>query len=233
MHSKALYDIAERDGLAFSVQALVFRYERHIAVSCPSLSIRLGESVAFTGSNGSGKTTMLKLLNGLLGPYDGSIDFLGHPLARNPRLRERSVYVHQHPVLFVGTVRDNLEYALALKHLHGTEAARRIDSAVERFAIEPLLGREAGKLSGGETQRVAVARAVAAGADIILLDEPTSSMDAASEASVRTLLLELKRGGATLLFSAHDEGLVREVADTQVRFVDGRVSTGGNQGDTQ
>lgn len=233
MHNRAVYDKAGQGSLAFSVSALAFRYERRIACSCSSLAIRLGESVAFTGPNGSGKTTMLKLLNGLLGPYDGSIEFLGRPLAGNPRLRQRSVYVHQHPVLFAGTVRENLEYALKLKRLRGAEASRRIDSAVERFAIGPLLEREAGRLSGGETQRIAVARAVAAGADIILLDEPTSSMDAGSEAAVRALLLELKRGGATLLFSAHDESLVREVADTQVRFVEGRASTKNSQGDMQ
>ncbi|OHD23945.1 MAG: hypothetical protein A2Y38_11995 [Spirochaetes bacterium GWB1_59_5] len=233
MQNRALYDKATRDTAAFSVLALSFRYERRIACSCPSLTIRLGESVAFTGPNGSGKTTMLKLLNGLLGPYEGSIEFLGRPLAGNALLRKRSVYVHQHPVLFAGTVRDNLEYALALKRLRGAEASRRIDSAVERFAVGPLLEREAGRLSGGETQRVAVARAVAAGADIILLDEPTSSMDAASEAVVRSLLLELKRGGATLLFSAHDESLVRAVADRQIRFDGGRASPDGDKGDTQ
>ncbi len=233
MLAKALYDKAGQDALAFSVSTLAFRYERRIACSCQSLSIRLGESVAFTGPNGSGKTTMLKLLNGLLGPFDGSIEFLGKPIARNMLLRKRSVYVHQHPVLFAGTVRDNLEYALALKRLRGKEASKRIDSAVERFAIGPLLEREAGRLSGGETQRVAVARAVAAGADIILLDEPTSSMDAGSVAAVHTLLLELKRGGATLLFSAHDESLVRTVADRQVRFVEGRASTEYSQGETQ
>lgn len=233
MRARASYDNAGKDGLAFSVSALSFRYERRIDCSCDALAIRLGESVAFTGPNGSGKTTMLKLLNGLLGPFDGSIEFLGQPLKGNPQLRKRSVYVHQHPVLFAGTVRDNLEYALALKRLRGAAASRRIDGAVERFALGPLLEREAGRLSGGETQRVAVARAVAAGADIILLDEPTSSMDAASEAAVRTLLLELKRGGATLLFSAHDESLVRTVADRQVRFVEGRANTENSQGDTQ
>ena len=174
---------------------------------------------------------MLKLLNGLLGPYDGRIDFLGLPLARNPLLRERSVFVHQHPVLFSGTVKENFEYALRLKRVRGAEAARRIALAVERFCIGPLLEREAGRLSGGETQRVAVARAVAAGADVILLDEPTSSMDAASESAVRALLLELRRGGSTLVFSTHDASLARDVAGKSVRFESGRVideqSSGG------
>jgi tungstate transport system ATP-binding protein len=178
-----------RDGEAFFVKSLSFRYERRVAVRCEGLRIRIGEAVAFIGPNGSGKTTMLKLLNGLIGPFDGSIAFLGRPISHNPDLRRRSVYVHQHPVLFAGTVRDNLDYALRLKRIPKSDADRRVEEATERFGLGGLLKREAGRLSGGETQRVAVARAVAAGADVLLLDEPTSSMDAESEIAVRALLL--------------------------------------------
>ena len=231
MHADAVRNDAVRNAPAFSVSRLTFRYERKVAVSCDSLEIHRGETVAFTGSNGSGKTTMLKLLNGLLGPYDGRIDFLGLPLARNPLLRDRSVFVHQHPVLFSGTVKDNFEYALRLKRVRGAEAAKRIAMTVERFSIGPLLEREAGRLSGGETQRVAVARAVAAGADVILLDEPTSSMDSASGSAIRAFLLELRRSGTTLVFSTHDASLVLDLAGRSVRFESGRVvdepSTGG------
>ena len=202
----------------FKVSKLAFRYERKLAVACEGLEIRAGETVAFTGPNGSGKTTMLKLLNGLLGPYDGTIEFMGLPLRRNPHLRLRSVYVHQHPILFAGTVRDNLEYALRLKRIPRGDAGERIDRVAVRFGIEALLLREAAKLSSGETQRVAVARAVAAGADVLLLDEPTSSLDADSETAVRSLLLELKKDGTTIVFSAHDEGLVKDIADRVVRF---------------
>lgn len=208
---------------AFSVSRLSFRYDRRPALACDRLEIRAGEAVAFAGPNGSGKTTLLKLLNGLIGPFDGSIEFLGRPIGRNPLLRKRSVYVHQHPVLFAGTVRDNLEYALALKRFSRAEAARKAAETAERFSIAGLLDREAGRLSGGETQRVAVARAVAAGADVVLLDEPTASMDSDGGAAVRSLLLELKRDGATVVFSSHDPGIIREAADRVVRFHAGRV----------
>ncbi|HPE88127.1 MAG TPA: ABC transporter ATP-binding protein [Spirochaetia bacterium] len=210
----------------FEVAGLSFRYERRVAASCASLRVRQGESVAFVGPNGSGKTTMLKLLNGLLGPFDGSISFMGRPIAKNPELRRRSVYVHQHPVLFAGTVRDNLAYALRLKRFGAAEAETRLEDAAERFGIAALLDREAGRLSGGETQRVAVARAVAAGADVLLLDEPTSSMDAEGDAAVRSMLAGLRRSGSTLVFSAHDESLVRELADRVIRFESGRAIAG-------
>ncbi len=210
----------------FEVAGLSFRYERRVAASCASLRVRNGESVAFVGPNGSGKTTMLKLMNGLLGPFDGSISFMGRPIAKNPELRRRSVYVHQHPVLFAGTVRDNLAYALRLKRFGAAEAEARLEDAAERFGIACLLDREAGRLSGGETQRVAVARAVAAGADVLLLDEPTSSMDSEGDAAVRSMLAGLRRSGSTLVFSAHDESLVRELADRVVRFDMGRAIAG-------
>lgn len=206
------------DNAVFDVRGLSFGYERAIAVRCDALKVAAGESVAFVGPNGSGKTTMLKLLNGILGPYQGTIAFMGLPLSRNPYLRRRSVYLHQHPVLFSGTVRDNIAYALRLKRFGRDEATERLERTAWRFGIEHLLERDAGVLSGGETQRVAMARSVAAGADVLLLDEPTSSLDAESDAAMRSLLLELRRDGATILFSAHDPELVRLVADRTVNF---------------
>jgi len=210
------------DSPVFEVSRLSFRYERALAVSCEALSVAMGEALAFVGPNGSGKTTMLKLLNGILGPYQGTIAFMGLPLAHNPHLRRRSVYLHQHPVLFSGTVRDNLEYALRLKHVRHDEATIRLERTAERFGIGALLERDAGALSGGETQRVAIARAVAAGADVLLLDEPTSSLDADSDTAMRSLLLELRRDGATILFSAHDPELVHLVADRTINFTPGK-----------
>lgn len=203
------------------VRELAFHYENRAGLSCPCLDVEEGECLAFVGPNGSGKTTLLKVLNGLLGPYSGKIEFMGQPLGSSRLLRRRSVYLHQHPVLFAGTVKDNIAYALKLKRFCRSEAESRLSAAAKRFDISALLDREAGRLSGGETQRVAMARAVAAGADVLLLDEPTSSMDKDSECAVRELLLDLKKDGATILFSAHDEALVACLADRILQFGNG------------
>jgi energy-coupling factor transporter ATP-binding protein EcfA2 len=216
--ARALINSPSSDVPVLSVRELAFHYENKAGLSCPCLDVREGECMAFVGPNGSGKTTLLKLLNGLLGPYSGRIDFMGQPLGSSKLLRRRSVYLHQHPVLFAGTVRDNIAYALKLKHFDKAEAEARLTAAALRFGISALLDREAGRLSGGETQRVAMARAVAAGADVLLLDEPTSSMDKDSELAVRELLLDLKKDGATILFSAHDETLVSCLADRVLEF---------------
>jgi tungstate transport system ATP-binding protein len=200
------------------VRDLAFHYENKAGLSCPFLDVQEGESLAFVGPNGSGKTTLLKLLNGLLGPYSGRMEFMGQPLGSSKLLRRHSVYLHQHPVLFAGTVRENLSFALRLKKFSKPEAEKRLAAAAGRFGIKDILDREAGRLSGGETQRVAMARAVAAGADVLLLDEPTSSMDKDSERTVQDLLLELRKEGTTILFSAHDEALVARLADRVLYF---------------
>lgn len=225
--ARALINSPSPDVPVLSVRELAFHYENKAGLSCPCLDVREGECLAFVGPNGSGKTTLLKLLNGLLGPYSGRIEFMGQPLGSSKLLRRRSVYLHQHPVLFAGTVRDNLAYALKLKRFDRAEAEARLTAAAGRFGITALLDREAGRLSGGETQRVAMARAVAAGADVLLLDEPTSSMDKDSEHAVRQLLLDLKKDGATILFSAHDEALVARLADRVLKFGNGTAAIPG------
>jgi tungstate transport system ATP-binding protein len=214
------------------VRELAFAYERRIVLRCPALTLAPAVCTAFVGSNGSGKTTLLKLLNGLLGPFHGSIFFDGQPLLSCRSLRRRTVYVHQHPVLFAGTVRSNMAYALKLKGFGGSELADRVQAGAEHFGLAALLEREASRLSGGETQRVALARAIAAGADVLLLDEPTAAMDQASEAAVRELLLRLRQEGLTIIFSAHDQALVEELADRVCYFENGivldTVATGAN-----
>jgi energy-coupling factor transporter ATP-binding protein EcfA2 len=125
-------------------------------------------------------------------------------------------------VLFAGTVRSNLVYALKLKKFRGRELEERLQSAAQRLGILELLDRAAPQLSGGETQRVALARALAIGADVLLLDEPTSSMDKASDLALRDILITLKKDGLSLLFSAHDDSLVAGLADLVCVFEQGR-----------
>jgi tungstate transport system ATP-binding protein len=207
----------------YSVSELSFSYDRKPAVRCPSLELFEGQATAFVGPNGSGKTSLLKLLNGLLGPYRGSVHFLGRELVDSGVLRRRSMYLHQHPVMFAGSVRENLAYPLVIRRMDRKAALARADEQAESMGLSGLLLRPANRLSGGETQRVALARALIAGADVLLLDEPTSSMDAASIELLYEILLGLRDRGITLIFSAHDEKLVSTLAVRVVGFSDGSV----------
>lgn len=210
-----------RPPVLFQVRDLRFAYDRIPRLHCPEMDLVEGVTAGLVGPNGSGKTTLLKLLNGLLGPYTGSICFAGQPLTASRELRRRTVYVHQHPVLFAGSVSANLEYVLQLRSLRRAERQERVGRIAERFGLTGLLGRDATRLSGGETQRVALARALVGGADTLLLDEPTASVDAESDMAIRQQLLELKAEGYTIIFSAHDAGLVRLLADECWHFTEG------------
>ena len=183
-----------------------------------------GECLALAGPNGSGKTTFLKPLNGLIpAGRESRVSFAGLTLADNPELRRRSAYLHQHPYLVAGSVQYNVAWPCRERGLDRHETGRRVQAALERVGLGGFAHRDRRELSGGEVQRVALARALACGADVLLLDEPTASVDADSFAVIRDLLATIKAEGATLLMASHDPALSEGLADRQVEFRAGRI----------
>jgi len=150
----------------------------------PRLVVEAGERLALIGSNGCGKTTLLRLLAGLERDYVGRC-------AVGVDLRKR-VLILQKPYLFRGTVLANVMYGLRTRGRRGADAEKLAGSWLERFQIADLASREARKLSGGETRRVALARALVLDPELILLDEPLADLDAAGEAQVRAGLEDAK-----------------------------------------
>lgn len=217
MTAETLFDIRD---LAF---AYAGRSARARALEVPALSIAAGERLVLRGPNGSGKTSLLKLLNDLLVPSSGQILFKGRPAAGSTELRERSVYLHQHPLILAGTVTYNVGLGCARLRLPKGERARRIGEALERVGLGDFGRRGSRALSGGEAQRVALARALATGADILLLDEPTASVDAESAGLIRRIIEAEAAKGATILVSTHDEALARDLGGRTLRFEAGRI----------
>jgi tungstate transport system ATP-binding protein len=164
-----------------------------------------GAAVAVVGPNGSGKSTLLRLLALLERPSEGEVRLDGAAVAGDrARLRRRVTMVEQRPVLFRGTVLDNLGFGLRVRGVGRTEAKRRVESVAARLGITPLLGRRRHELSDGELQRAAVARALALEPDVLLLDEPTSSADrAAAQALYRTLTEERARRPLAICLASH------------------------------
>jgi ABC-type multidrug transport system ATPase subunit len=195
----------------YEARGLELSYGEILAFGPASFSIAEGERLALLGPNGSGKTTLLKALNRLAQPSAGSLLFLGEDAARSGALRSRSVYLHQHPYIMAGTVSYNVCFGGRARGLGSAETERRAAEAMELLGLEGFGRRRHRALSGGEAQRVALARALAAGADVLLLDEPTASADAASRDLIVAALLARK--GSTVIFSTHDEGLARRLAD--------------------
>lgn len=209
LHAAA--DPGSRGAPLFEARSLELRFGPTVAFGPESFAIAEGERLALLGPNGSGKTTLLKALNGLLPPSAGELYFMGEEAAASKPLRARSVYLHQHPYIMAGTVSYNVCFGGRARGLDPAHAARRAAEAMELLGLSGFGRRRHRALSGGEAQRVALARALAAGADVLLLDEPTASAD---EASRRLILAALRaRKEATLVFSTHDESFAAQLAD--------------------
>ena len=198
-----------------------------------SLSVAAGEYVSVMGPSGSGKSTLLSILGGLDRPTAGSYRFESREVASLPddelsRLRrERIGFVFQsfHLVPRM-TARENVALPLVLAGLVAPERLARADAALEAVGLSARSGHRPDQLSGGEKQRVCLARAVVTRPGLILADEPTGNLDSASGAEIVTLLERLHAGGITLLVVTHDSGIGAR-APRGVRLSDGRLVSDG------
>ncbi|MGH1416935.1 MAG: ABC transporter ATP-binding protein [Pelagimonas sp.] len=191
------------------------------AVQPLSLSVEEGETLGIVGESGCGKSTFARMLVGLLPPSSGTIEINGEPLDNaDPALFGRKIqYVFQDPISSLNprkTIRQIME--APLKHLHDMPAAARADRIREIFAAvnlrEEFLDRYPHEFSGGQAQRIGIARALAADARILILDEPVSALDVSVQAQVLNLLADLKEQfGLTYLFISHDLAVVEAVSD--------------------
>jgi putative ABC transport system ATP-binding protein len=190
-----------------------------------SIRVRPGEAVAIQGPSGSGKSTLVRVLSTLLEMDEGSLLLGGrdaHDIAPS-QFRTRVAFLAQQPAMFDGTVLANL---VAGPQLRG----KSLDSAQARELIaavgldESMLAREARTLSGGEKQRVALARALANGPEVLLLDEPTASLDPDSGARIVALLRELHARGLSVVMVTHADEHARALGGTLYRCESGRLS---------
>jgi len=191
------------------------------AVHPLTLSVRQGETLGIVGESGCGKSTLARMLVGLLEPTTGRIEIDGEALdnADPAVFGKRIQYVFQDPISSLNprkTIRQVME--APLKHLYGMDAKARQTRIAEIFASvnlrEEFLDRYPHEFSGGQAQRIGIARALAAKAKILILDEPVSALDVSVQAQVLNLLADLKREfDLTYLFISHDLAVVEAVSD--------------------
>jgi putative ABC transport system ATP-binding protein len=206
--------------------------ERVVALKGISLEIGAGEFIAVTGPSGSGKTTLLNLTGCLDHPDSGSIlidglEVEGLPSRALARLRAEKIgLVFQNfnliPVLSVG---ENVEYPLLLGGSPPDKRRRQrmVEDILAELGIESLIDRRPGELSGGQCQRAAIARALITNPRIVIADEPTSSLDSRTGASILCLMKSLNhQRGVTFIFSTHDLKLV-DLADRVIELCDGEI----------
>ena len=201
------------DGVSFAVDA-----DREILHEV-SLSVAPAAVTVLAGPSGAGKSTLLRLGNRLDIPSAGSVRFRGEDSAAiDPReLRRRVGMVFQKPFPFAGSVRENLKVGAPLA---GDEELAR---TLERVGLEAsVLDRVADDLSGGEAQRMCIARTLLTQPEVILMDEPTSALDHENRLGIEHLAKELAQEGIGILWVSHDLSQVRRIADHAVVLIDGR-----------
>ncbi len=209
---------------AFGLVNLRHAYDGRTVVEIPSLDVLDGEVLGIVGPSGAGKSTLLRLLNFLESPTAGTISFLGADLPEVPPIETRRLVttVFQRPVLLNRTVRENLVFGL---RLHGRAEDRSVvDSWIDRLGLGGLADTPARKLSGGEAQRVALARGLLIGPRVLLLDEPTSNLDPYNVGLIEQIIAEVRAAHeTTVVLVTHNVHQARRLADRTALMIGGRL----------
>ncbi len=195
----------------------------------PKLSIRSGRIYSLTGPNGAGKTTLLKILAFLDRPSAGEIRFCTKKVVQVEgellALRRQVVMVDQSPLLFTGTVADNVEFGLKMRKMPVLQRKKRVSEALEQVGMEQFVRAEADRLSGGETKRVALARALAIRPKVLLCDEPTANVDSENQKIILDILAGINRQDKTsIIFSTHYQSLEQQLAHNCLHLQHGHIN---------
>ena len=190
------------------------RYGKVQALRGVDLRIAPGERVALIGPNGSGKSSLLRVLHGLLRPSAGSV-------LRDGAMRQAMVF--QRPFALRASALSNVALGLWLRGTPWRQAKLEAMLALDRVGQAARALRNARTLSGGELQRLALARAWALKPNVLLLDEPTSALDPHAKREVERLMAEFAADGTTLVFASHNLGQVKRLASRVVYLQEGRV----------
>lgn len=202
--------IFDRVSLRAGPTTILDRIEAIIEPGAPTLVV---------GPNGAGKSSLLRLCMGLAAPTEGRITWGGR-IEAGP---QRRAIVFQRPVMLRRTAAQNLTYALAQAGVRRDARATRAAQLLARVGLSELGQRPARRLSGGEQQRLSIARALARDPDLLLLDEPTASLDPAATRSVEDIVRTAGQSGIKVVMASHDLGQVRRLAGNVMFFVRGRL----------
>jgi tungstate transport system ATP-binding protein len=211
----------------YSLEAVRKPLGAAFALDIPALDLPEGGIHALCGPNGSGKSTLLSLLAFLDRPAEGRLRFAGEAVPRDGEapaaLRRQVTLLHQSPWLFGGSVEGNVAWGLALRGVAPRARRERAAAALEAVGLAGFGRRDAKGLSGGEAQRVAMARAVVLEPRVLLLDEPFSGLDRAAAEAVEALVAAMPASGTTVVLATHDTGLPARLGGTVTRLSGGRI----------
>ncbi len=222
----------------FELRDVCFDYDGIPALRKLSLEINRGERLSLLGANGSGKSTLLRLLDGLCSPSQGSLRFDGQQLT--PQLlqrdnfalpfRRRVALVFQNPdvQLFNPTVFDEIAFAPLQLGWSKEQVVSRVEQTLEYMRLTTLSDRPPYRLSGGEKKRVALASVLVLDPEVLLLDEPTATLDPRSQSQIIDLIQDWKGSSKTVVSATHQLEIVEDIADRVIVLEDGNVAAMGS-----
>lgn len=210
-------------------ERLAHRHGSGFHLQVEHLALYAGKTYAVYGANGSGKSTLLNILALLTLPQEGRILFEGRPVngadpARGRRYRRRVTLLMQHVYLFRSTVYDNVASGLRFRGMAKEAIEERVTGILDKVGLRQFAHRPAHSLSGGEAQRAGLARALVTDPDVLLLDEPTASVDAAHGKQIEAILAETcRQRRMTVVLSTHQYDQAYRIADEVLIMRDGRM----------
>jgi tungstate transport system ATP-binding protein len=199
--------------LPLSVTDLCYATAGKLLINRIGFSLPRGGITALLGPNGAGKSLTLRLCHGLIAPTAGTIRWTHAP----PGARKRHAMVFQRPVLLRRSVHSNIVHAL--KAAGFADGRRRADATLARFGMSGLADRPARLLSGGEQQRLAIARAWSLEPELLFMDEPSAQLDPGATRQIEQIIADLVKDGVTIVLATHDLGQARRLA-SRVLFLD-------------
>jgi tungstate transport system ATP-binding protein len=218
------------------IEAVTKKFGETEILKTINLKILKGEIFTLIGPSGSGKTTLLRLINLLDTPTTGKIVFDGTDTTENEKerlsVRRRMGMVFQKPAVLNTTVAENVAFGLKFRGVEESQVDKRVHSALDLVGLPDFSRRRAITLSGGEMQRVSIARAMVTEPDVLLLDEPTANLDPVSSEIIENLILRInKELHTTIILSTHDMIQGQRLADRIGVIMDGRIVQVGTTND--
>jgi len=204
-------------------------YNNKTVLDVDCLDFQEGKIYAIVGPNGSGKTTLLNILNLLDNPDEGQISFYDQEISNKSnedtlKIRRRMTLVNQNPFLFHSTVYDNIAYGLKIRSFSSTEQRIRIKNALNMVGLPGFEKRKVNQLSGGEAQRVVIARALVIEPEVLFLDEPTANIDQRHIDVVERIIKKInKETKTTVIFTTHDLSQAYRLANEVLSLLEGKV----------
>lgn len=205
-----------------STHRLGLRLDNKTLLNEIELSVHSGRTLAILGANGAGKSLLLRLLHGLVEPTQGLVKVRGGALDRRARARQAMVF--QRPVMLRRSVWQNLAFAANARGIDKRQRDTRIEELLELSRLTHKRSQAARSLSGGEQQRLALARALTARPELLFLDEATASLDPASTAAIEAVIQTAIHDGTTPVLVTHDAHQARRLADDVVFLHEGQIA---------